>query len=108
VQDGGHPVTTKALRGWLKRAQRRAQLEATGNLYTLRHTFCSHVAVRGHPPKVLAEIMGHEDIAVTNRYMRLTRGAKEEAIRALEAGSRNGAEMALAGTPGKNPEIPAS
>jgi integrase len=108
VQDGGRPVTTKALRGWLKRAQRRGQLEVTGNLYTLRHTFCSHVAMRGQPPKVLAELMGHEDIAVTNRYMHLTRGAKEEAIRALEAGSRNGAEMALAGTPGKNPVVPAS
>ena len=92
----------------MKRAQRRAQLKVTGNLYTLRHTFCSHVAMRGQPPKVLAELMGHEDIAVTNRYMHLTRGAKEEAIRALEAGSQNGAEKALAGTSGKNPEIPAS
>jgi site-specific recombinase XerD len=89
-------------------AQRRAQLKVTGNLYTLRHTFCSHVAMRGQPPKVLAELMGHEDIAVTNRYMHLTPGAKEEAIRALEAGSRNGARMALAGTPAKKPEIPAS
>jgi hypothetical protein len=51
--------------------------------------------------------MGHEDIAVTNRYMHLTPGAKEEAIRALEAGSGNGARMALAGTPGISPEIPA-
>jgi integrase len=111
VQDDGRPVTTKALRGWLKRAQRRAQLKVTGNLYTLRHTFCSHVAMRGQPAKVLAELMGHEDIAVTNRYMHLTPGAKEEAIRALEAGataSGNGARMALAGTTAKMPVIPAS
>jgi len=64
--------------------------------------------MRGQPPKVLAELMGHEDVAVTNRYMHLTRGAKEEAIRALEAGAENGARMALAGTPGNSPEIPAS
>jgi hypothetical protein len=64
--------------------------------------------MRGQPPKVLAELMGHEDIAVTNRYMHLTPGAKEEAIRALEAGSENGARMALAGPPAKKPEIPAS
>lgn len=101
-------VTTKTLRGWLKRAQRRAQLKVTGNLYTLRHTFCSHVAMRGQPAKVLAELMGHEDIAVTNRYMHLTPGAKEQAIRVLEEGSENGARMALAGIPEISPEIPAS
>lgn len=108
VQDDGRPTTTKALRGWLKRAQRRAQLPVTGNLYTLRHTFCSHVAMRGQPPKVLAELMGHESIAVTNRYMHLTPGAKEQAIRALEEGPGNGARMALAGTSRISPEIPAS
>ena len=63
--------------------------------------------MRGQPPKVLAELMGHEDIAVTNRDMHLTRVAKEEAIRALEAGSQNGAEM-VGRYPGGNPEIPAS
>ena len=108
VQDDGRPTTTKALRGWLKRAQRRAQLPVTGNLYTLRHPFCSHVAMRGQPPKVLAELMGHESIAVTNRYMHLTPGAKEQAIRALEEGPGNGARMALAGTSRISPEIPAS
>ena len=108
MRDDGRVVTTKTLRGWLKRAQRRAQLKVTGNLYTLRHTFCSHVAMRGQPAKVLAELMGHEDIAVTNRYMHLTPGAKEQAIRVLEEGSENGARMALAGIPGISPEIPAS
>jgi integrase len=107
VKDDGRTVTAKVLRIWMKGAQRRAQLKVTGNLYTLRHTFCSHVAMRGQPPKVLAELMGHEDIAVTNRYMHLTPGAKEEAIRALE-GSQNGARMALAGAPGISPEVPAS
>jgi len=69
VQDGGRPVTTKALRGWLKRAQRRAQLAPTGNLYTLRHTFCSHVsgssgsprpssACRRHPARTAARCGG--------------------------------------------------
>ena len=108
VQDDGRPTTTKALRGWLKRAQRRAQLPVTGHLYTLRHTFCSHVAMRGQPPKALAELMGHASIAVTNRHMHLTPGAKEQAIRALEEGPGNGARMALAGTSRISPEIPAS
>ena len=108
MRDDGGVVTTKTRRGWLKRAHHRAHLKVTGNLYTPRHTFCSHVAIRGQPAKVLAELMGHEDIAVTNRYMHLTPGAKEQAIRVLEEGSENGARMALAGIPGISPEIPAS
>jgi hypothetical protein len=49
----------------------------------------------------------HEDIAVTNRYMHLTPGAKEQAIQALESGAENGARMAPAGAPGKTPVTPA-
>jgi hypothetical protein len=53
------------------------------------------------PPEVLAELMGHEEIAVTNRYMHLTPGANEQVIQALEVGAENGARMAAAGAPGK-------
>ena len=58
--DAGQPVTEKILRGWLAAAQRRAPLpQATGALHILRHTFCSHLAMRGAPAKAIQELAGH-------------------------------------------------
>jgi hypothetical protein len=57
--DGGHPATEKILRGWLAAAQRRAGLpDPTGALHILRHTFCSHLAMRGAPAKAIQELAG--------------------------------------------------
>jgi site-specific recombinase XerD len=82
--DEGQPVTEKILRGWLAAAQRRAQLaQATGALHILRHTFCSHLAMRGAPAKAIQELAGHEDLATTLRYMHLSPVARESAIALL-------------------------
>jgi integrase len=88
--DAGHPATEKILRGWLAAAQRRAQFaQSTGALHVLRHTFCSHLAMRGAPPKAIQELAGHEDLTTTLRYMHLTPVARESAIALL---NRRGAE----------------
>ncbi len=80
-EDGGEPATEKVLRGWLAAAQRRAVLvTATGALHILRHTFCSHLAMRGAPAKAIQELAGHEDLTTTLRYMHLSPSARESAI----------------------------
>jgi integrase len=82
--DAGQPVTEKILRGCLAAAQRRAGLpRATGALHVLRHTFCSHLAMRGAPAKAIQELAGHEDLATTLRYMHLSPAARESAIALL-------------------------
>ncbi|HEX4449098.1 MAG TPA: site-specific integrase, partial [Polyangiaceae bacterium] len=82
--DAGQPATEKILRGWLAAAQRRAGLaRATGALHVLRHTFCSHLAMRGAPAKAIQELAGHEDLATTLRYMHLSPAARESAIALL-------------------------
>ena len=43
----GSPVPGHRLRDWVERAQRRADLEPTGNVHILRNMFCSHLAMRG-------------------------------------------------------------
>jgi site-specific recombinase XerD len=64
--------------------QRRAGLpQATGALYILRHTFCSHLAMRGAPAKAIQELAGHEDLATTLRYMHVSPAARESAIALL-------------------------
>jgi site-specific recombinase XerD len=91
VQEDGSPVTYKLLRGLLKAAQRRAQLPVTGNLHVLRHSFCSHLAMRGAPAKVIQELAGHAHLATTMRYMHLSTGATTAAIRLLEEPSAGNA-----------------
>jgi site-specific recombinase XerD len=51
----------------------------------LRHTFCSHLAMRGAPPRVIQELAGHRDLGTTQRYRHLSPAAKDSAIRLLEA-----------------------
>jgi integrase len=84
VQDDGTMLTAKVLRGWMKSAQRLAGLKATGNFHILRHTFCSHLAMRGAPAKVIQELAGHRHLTTTMRYMHLAKGHKEQAISLLD------------------------
>ncbi len=52
--------------------------------HPLRHTFCSHLAMRGAPAKVIQELAGHANLPTTLKYMHLADGAKEQAIALLE------------------------
>jgi integrase len=81
--DDGRPATSYQLRIWLAAAQRRAGLRATGGLHVLRHTFCSHLAMRGAPVKAIQELAGHADLGTTLRYMHLSPAARQGAIALL-------------------------
>jgi site-specific recombinase XerD len=97
LQDDGSELTAKALRAWVKAAQRLAGLRADGNFHILRHTFCSHLAMQGAPPKVIQELAGHAHLSTTMRYMHLAKGHKEQAIRLLDRRSTaSGATGSLA------------
>lgn len=77
-------VTRRILGRWVRQAERRAGLPVTGRLHVLRHTFCSHLAMRGVPVKVIQELAGHADLQTTLRYMHLAQGSLETGIRALD------------------------
>ena len=67
----------------MRRVARCAALKNNGP-HTLRHTFCSHLAMRGAPAKAIQELAGHRDLMTTQRYMHLSPVALENAIRLLE------------------------
>ena len=64
-------------------AARRARLDHHG-VHILRHTFCSHLAMRGAPARAIQELVGHQDLTTTQRYMHLSLAAKDSAIRLLD------------------------
>ena len=82
-RDDGTPIVHATVRAWLEACERRAGLEVLGGLHKLRHTFCSHLAMRGAPAKAIQELAGHENLMTTLRYMHLSPAARKSAIALL-------------------------
>lgn len=68
-------------------ASRAAKVTHRG-IHILRHTFCSHLAMKGAPAGAIQELAGHVDLKTTQRYMHLSPAAIEGAIRLLESSAR--------------------
>jgi integrase len=81
--DDAEPLTRYTLRTWLRAVCRRANLRYRSP-HCLRHTFCSHLAMRGAPARAIQELAGHANLKTTQRYMHLTPAALEGAIQLLE------------------------
>jgi integrase len=81
-QRDGSPLTQKIVQDEVKRAARRANVKP--GVHRLRHTFCSHLAMRGAPARAIQDLAGHMDLATTQRYMHLSPAAIEGAIRLLD------------------------
>ena len=52
--------------------------------HILRHEFCSRLADAGVPAQTIQRLAGHSSLLVTQRYINLSAGATEEAIKVLE------------------------
>ena len=82
-QDDVEPLTRQIVQTRAKRAARKAAL-MYGGVHILRHTFCSHLSMRGAPARAIQELAGHADLTMTQRYMHLSPAALDSAIRLLE------------------------
>jgi integrase len=79
----GKPFTAGLLAWPLKRALKRAGLREIG-WHTCRHSFASHLAMRGVPLKVIQELLGHASIATTMIYAHLAPHVARDAVRVLD------------------------
>ena len=91
THEDGRRWTGDAVEWRVRQAQWRAGLgsartlrEERGKSHKLRHTCGSRLAMKGAPTLAIKEILGHRDIATTQRYMHLAPRAMESAIRLLD------------------------
>ena len=82
-QDGRVPLTAKAVKVRILRAERAAGMAETGLSHKLRHTFATRLVAAGVSLWVIKELLGHRDLRTTQRYLHSLKGASTEAIRAL-------------------------
>jgi integrase len=75
----GRPFTQSAIEAALRFTCKHSGLRPIGSHF-LRHTFCSHLAMRGAAPKAIQELAGHSTPSMTLRYMHLAPSALREAI----------------------------
>ncbi|MCA9655303.1 MAG: site-specific integrase [Myxococcales bacterium] len=83
VAGRGKPPGTTTVRCWLAKVQREAGFPTKGP-HALRHTFCSHLAMRGAPPQVIKEYAGHRSLHTTERYTHLSPKLRADAIHLLD------------------------
>lgn len=82
-EDDGRPLEINTMYRRLKFFCKKAGLRKIG-FHTLRHTFASHLVMKGVPLKVTQELLGHSDIKMTLRYAHLSPDVKHDFIRRLD------------------------
>jgi len=81
-QDNGAKMTQKIVQDHVRRAAQLANVQP--GVHILRHTFCSHLAMRGAPARAIQALAGHQDLSTTQRYMHISPAVVEDAIRLLD------------------------
>jgi len=95
---GDRPFTSARLLRELREVRYEVGLRPLG-WHTLRHTFASHLAMRGVPLHVVQALLGHSSISTTMRYAHVAPSALRTAIEVLNPKTEFNAE---AGQPAVN------
>ena len=81
----GKPYRLGTMNEIIGNATKAAGLAKKGGrkVHILRHTFCSHLAMRGATAVQIQELAGHADLKTTQMYMHLAAGHADQAIALL-------------------------
>lgn len=94
----GQPFNNDRLNDAIRKLCKQAGLRMIG-WHTLRHTFASHLAMRGVPLPAIKELMGHATITTTMRYAHVAPSTLRSAIDMLNPKTMLGEDF---GQPGVN------
>jgi integrase len=81
--DEGGRMLPKVCKWPMWSACKKAGLRRIG-WHVLRHTFASHLVMRGAPLKAVQELLGHSTIEMTMRYAHLSPDVRRDAVRLLD------------------------
>jgi integrase len=95
---GEKPPTNSRARRALQRLAKAAGVKQI-RFHDLRHTYASHLVMRGVPLNTVRELMGHSDMKMTLRYAHLAPDVKWSAVQCLDEPSRHVYRHASAGEP---------
>ena len=82
-RENGSPFGESHVADLLIKVAREAAMPPHGP-HTLRHTFCSHLAMRGAAVGAIQALAGHQDLMTTQRYMHLSPNVLDAAIGLLD------------------------
>lgn len=82
--DHGNRLTHSAVKNVAPTTCKRAGLAKRITTHKLRHTFASHLAMRGKPEKCVQDLLGHGSAAMTQRYTHLSPNVLRDAVESLD------------------------
>ena len=80
-QDGEHLIQHN-VQNLVRAAAKQAAIK--DGVHILRHSFCSHLSMRGAPLACIRELAGHKNVSPTQMYMHLGPSASDSAIQFLD------------------------